>query len=446
MEKTAQKRRRRETWRESADIFGRGAESLSPTFRAIMEKLRETDDNIRETLLESDPRLKDVLKGARSNYNRREYMSAVANLVSFHNKIERVVNQLKGLTFAVDEAHHEFIFKDLPTETVKELRSLKEKFEDKKAFRQTNLKKEAGLADLWYILTEERPKALKGWEKRYPAKMKQLKIQTGSLLNKSDQLFSVLLQSLLEMSKARAGRSLDKYLKASEKLVGKFNDYNTEFKKYYQENIKNFLEKLVAQEEAKKQETEKQDMPSGKQVKTEDTGLENKEVATESRMGPPTPVEVPSLPKPSSAPSTSTMAPPSARPISHPVPTLPSTTERDIGQNAPATLPSATERDVGQNAPATEKTSKLPVHVPETPEEIYRQVQQGKIPQAKIPGEYRPTLPSNASKFLSDLELVSESKELMALEINKFAKSIQKSSPQTSMKLFAIVEKILNGK
>src|SRR6266403_1952266 len=99
MQKAAQKRSLLNKLREMTNVGGIASEKVfHPEFQQLMDKLRnETDDPIRaivsgEQIGEASPPddgigLKDLLKSARSNVNRREYMKAVADLGRFHKKM-----------------------------------------------------------------------------------------------------------------------------------------------------------------------------------------------------------------------------------------------------------------------------------------------------------------------------------------------------------------------
>lgn len=491
MDKRAQKRDRLHKLREKIDFFGQAAENFSPKFGNLMEKLRQTDEKVRESLLEEDPRLKDVLKSARSNFNRREYMTSIAELKKFHDKMDAVVKILKGLMIDVDEAHNDFIFKDLSSDTISGLKSLRDKFEEKKAASRAELLvKEAGIGgDLWHLLTEERPKAMRAWEKRYPGRMKELKTKTNGLIRKSEVLFSTLLVSLKEMSSARAARNLDKYVKAVEKLVTRYDEYNVEFKDYYQKHIQGFVNKLLAQE-AEKAKTEEM----GKAVKTEETGLGNKEIAPPSSRGPDTSPFAPSPGSQSFDPSSfkdpldidnrsvgpassKWMTPPSnydglRSEIDPTGPTLPSPrvemqdpiSEPPHAVRSPAVPQSSGTRSIDVVNPVIPKAPRVPEDL--LPSSVRKELQQqtptvrpgakhapDTIPAAQWapdteinPSKIGPGTLRSAHPLVKTLQVLSaERPEVLALEISKYATSIQKTNPIASAKLFAIVEKILNG-
>lgn len=497
MDKRAQKRKMLDKLREKVDIFGHAAEEFSPTFGKLMLQLRNTDTMIRDSLLEQDPSLKDVLKNAKSNFNKREYMASISDLKAFHDKVENVVKVLKNLQNNVDEAHEEFLFGGLPNETLTGLKSLKDRFEATKAARQNEIVKEAGLSDLWYALTSERGKAIRAWEKRYPGKMKQVKTQTNSLLKKSEGLFSQLLASLKEMSSARAARNIDRYVKAAEKLTAKFDDYNKDFKSFYETNVKGFLEKLIAREAEKAQKEEE-----GKQVKTEETGVGEQEIAPPTVREPAgkvfegdplenfmAPSARPQIPLNDEVEESEKYFIPSVRaPISDPSsqvdpvgPTMPSPRVEFVAPEGPLTpippgvrTPPHSSGTRSIKPPSVDLVNPSIPKPPRVPQDIVtpsvqKQLDQGAntvrpgakhapdtVPHAQWEGgapaterdpQVGPGTLRSAHPLLKTLQVLSsESPEVLALEISKYAASIQKTDPKQSAKLFAIVENILNGK
>ena len=104
MQKTAQKRGLLDKLIENSginNISGIAAEKFfNPEFKEVMETLRKKDDTIRsivagEIIGDGDPgegptALKKLLKNAKSNIARREYMSATADLGWFHKKISDI--------------------------------------------------------------------------------------------------------------------------------------------------------------------------------------------------------------------------------------------------------------------------------------------------------------------------------------------------------------------
>ena len=95
MNKTAQERTLWNKFVENiGDVSGIAAENyFSPDLKKIMETIRSEDDSIRSTVSGkfigyASPKgeaisLKDLLKSAKSNFNRREYFKSISDLTKF---------------------------------------------------------------------------------------------------------------------------------------------------------------------------------------------------------------------------------------------------------------------------------------------------------------------------------------------------------------------------
>ena len=248
MQKTAQKRSVLNKLREMTNVSGIAAEKFfNPEFKKVMESLRAKDDEIRsivsgedigEGSAGSDPMsAKSILKSARSNFNRREYMSSIADLSRFHKKAIDVVMVIRSLNKDVDAVHHEFLYKDLPEDKIKHLNDLKQRF----AATQAQLIKEAGIADFLVNIGTKRGRALALWEKRYPEKTKKLKNSIESLLKDSDTFLDKLLLHLKEMASARSTRNVDVYVGKANDILSSYSKYDNSFKNQYNTVLKPFL-------------------------------------------------------------------------------------------------------------------------------------------------------------------------------------------------------------
>ena len=265
MQKEAQKRGLLNKLRESTNIGGIMAENwFDPEFKEIMTKLREeTDDPIRAIISGqqigdfSPPdniSLKEILKSARSNFNRREYMKCVGDLGKFHKRLNDIITILNKFSVNLDKVHHRFLFGDLTPDSpeynqeyAEYLQDLKQRFseeklEEKKAELEYNLVKEAGILDFFRNIGTEKGRALAAWEKRYPGRVKELKKETLKLIDHSEKLLNTIIGILKKMATARATRKVDDYIKYGSDIVKSYGLYNTEFKKYYDSQIKNFLD------------------------------------------------------------------------------------------------------------------------------------------------------------------------------------------------------------
>src|ERR1700722_8619283 len=119
MQKIAQRRGILNKLREMTNVSGVAAEKFfNPQFQEVMENLRQVDDNIRsivsgQSIDSGDPgkdptSLKKLIQSAKSNLNRREYMTAVAELGRFHKKLFDMITEIGNLHSKVDEVHHQF--------------------------------------------------------------------------------------------------------------------------------------------------------------------------------------------------------------------------------------------------------------------------------------------------------------------------------------------------
>lgn len=267
MDKTAQKRRALNKMREwlnapTEKLMGK----FSPQFIDLMDQLRTTDDNVREKA----EGLKNLLKLARTNYNRREYMDAVYFLGQFRDRMEEIFEALKGLGREVDIKHHEFLFGDMDQEHLDYLTNkLSPKLEkqrallkqllskqpaSKKADQRAILEKEAWVGgDIWHNLTSSRGRSMAAWEKRFPRKARELRKQIDGMINKSKQLLDILLSSLKSMATARATRSLEDYLRLADKFNQKYKTYDATFSLFYDTSIKNLVATQKEVQEKKQQ-------------------------------------------------------------------------------------------------------------------------------------------------------------------------------------------------
>ncbi len=409
------------------NVSGIAAEKFfNPEFKQVMESLREKDNSIRalvsgKEIEGADPgpdpvSLKDLLKSARSNLNRREYMTAVAELGRFHKKLFDVAQALKALEFDVDKVHHEFLFKDLSEEHKQQLADLKTRFAT--ANRQT-IVKEASIMDFFYNIGTKRGRALAAWEKRYPKQVNKLKKDTASLLTRSEAILGQLLGALKEMASARATRNVDNYMKAADKVTKSYQVYDKSFKDYYISNIEGFLKRPEVLGPI-------ENVPDAKQM-----GKEEIPVATKSEL-PPVSVTTPSPP------------PDMTVPPATPVPSLPAGT--------PAAGPSETVAPHSPTALAPEKMPSIPgapaapTGIPATAPNTIPAGPPSMAPESEFPSDMLAKQmwgKHSHKQFLASLEaLAGEDPRILASYINKYAAKIQGVDPELSISLFKISKSI----
>ena len=218
----------------------------SNEYREIVEKLISVDDEVREKAFE----IKDYLKIAESNFNRREYMFAIAYLAKFHEKMEEIMNAFQGLNDVVHKHHHAFLFGDLDQDQREYLMEKMPKWFKGSPSKTASIK-EASLSDWWYSMTTDRGKGLRQWEKRFPQTARELKNQTNNMLNKSKALSATFLNLLKQLGKYRVSRKIEDYVRLLPSINNKYRTYNKSFNDFYNKYVKNYIESQKATEEAK---------------------------------------------------------------------------------------------------------------------------------------------------------------------------------------------------
>jgi hypothetical protein len=471
MQKTAQEMGRWNKFREKTNISGLATENwFDPEFKEIMDNLRnKTDDPIR-TIISGKSigkyptdgvSCKELLKSARSYFNRREYMKTVADLGRFHKKLQDVVEILKKFNVNIDKVHGRFLFDEVTPggkgynpEYAKYLHDIKTRFsEPKKADMQHTFVKEAGIIDFFKNIGSKRGLALAAWEKRYPGKVKELKKSTTYLLDQSDNLLKQTLYYLKSMATARANRQVDEYKQAGDKITEYYNIYDGIFKKYYNDHLKTlmdaqeFVEKVVPVENATELGSTDIGKPDGKPT---GTPSKDKPAYTSSTIDVMTPspelssvtpgVVVPSGGSQEMAlfqtpfPSGFVGAP---RGLVRPTTQQPTTTAPVVQTTTAPVVP----EDAPFNAAMT------PIQRAQLEENKRAKEEAEKKAKESANAQNRPTHPPGRkgghSKFIESLESLSgEHPIILAKVILKYANSIEKSDPLFYNQLINIAKSI----
>lgn len=117
MDKIAQERGLLNKLREKADISGRILESLNSEFAAMMDKLRSTDERIRSHA----QNVKGNVRAAKSLVARRDYLSAATNISAFHEKCRIISAELQKFINSVDLKHYKFLLDQFDDEQKQQL-------------------------------------------------------------------------------------------------------------------------------------------------------------------------------------------------------------------------------------------------------------------------------------------------------------------------------------
>lgn len=504
MDKTAQKMkwttRKREKWSPTGQL----EEYFKPEFKEVMESLRLGDDNIRsiiagEQLGDGDPgkdhiSMKKLLDDAKSNLNRREYVTALACFSRFHAKLREVVKVLGEINTSLNKVHHRFLFEDLGDEHKPHIEDLEKRWEKAAAEAEAEFIKAAGpksyLLDLYHNLTNERAKSLRTWESKYPNKVKDLKAGLNKLLEAGKKTLADILSNLKELGSLRATRKPEEYMVAAKKgLINTYNNFDKLFQSLYNgpASGKGFsLKQLVSEfktfqpvpkEEAK--QMGEQEIPAEKEKEKETMKIKTDigpdietNVSVPPKKGPLSHLSMPPMPTaPGGGPPSSGQVATDKRPgavqmedphlpyarTSHPPFSL-NQTVVPTGSEAPPAGPSPSAHQHGldllnklqtpvptgsgvvpnQLAPSIPAKPPVPSMTPEAFE------QEGGHNLARVMRGDQPTMVSNThANFFNSLQKMSdESPLLLASFISKYARKIQATDPTTAVQLLNIVKRI----
>ena len=179
--------------REKINMPGAYLEGMfKPELDRVMAALKELDDRIRSELTgkkigkadipEIQKSAKDILKEARAAFNRREYVTGIADLSEFHRKMKVITEDIDKFFVDVNKIHHRFLFEGVNEDKIKRLR---EYMEPKEASTTSynQLIKEAGLIETLLNFFSKRGRGLAAWEKYYPKETKLLREGSQRLLS-----------------------------------------------------------------------------------------------------------------------------------------------------------------------------------------------------------------------------------------------------------------------
>ena len=411
--------------REKANMPGAYLDSFfKPELDRVMASLKTLDDKVRSELTgkkigTAEPpasaiSAKDLLKSARTHFNRRGYMSGIADMGRFHKKLFDITQEINRFFVDVNKIHNKFLFEGVSDEYKGHIKSLKEHMERKSSVQLSEyFIKEAGIMDFFYNIGTKPGRALAAWEKKYPKETKELREWGFKLLDESDALLNDVIAYMKEMATARATRRPDEYMEAANKIKLAFDKYDSGgkgFKAYYNSAVVPFLK---LNEQVEKEMSAKQ---------------------TPAPTGPtPGKVELGAGPKPPSPPGPS--GPPSPPATPAPAPQKPSL---PLGGPPGASPPFAPNPFLTPPAPAQDPFQHQEEQAPDTLRDP------PKVRVAVPPEEPKQKLRVAAhAKFFASLESMSnEDPRILAVYIAKYAKSIQGDDPETAINLFRIVKQI----
>lgn len=426
MDKTAQKRSILNKLRDVANI---PAERLTGFFRPeherVMNSLRQLDDQIRAELtgkeiggiqpMAGPDAAKNLLKEARKNFLRNEFMTGISELAAFHRKMSEVVKEINKFYIDVNKIHHKFLFEGSNDEKLQRMRSHMERKAELELAAM--MMKEAGVMDFVQTLHNvftPRGRALSAWVKKYPKETKALREQGIRLVEAGQALFENTLEILKRMATARATRRPDAYMDEANKIkaeFAKFDSGDKGFTAYYHNVVMPFL-KIKDEMDAKRKEQEELEKANKPEVDPTAPPGGRVELGEE----------------PPAAPSTTTTAPTTTAPMGTWMTVNVPGAGAAPAPAAPPGPPAGVPPGVMSSPPAAP--------APRT------EVSQTEIPPA--PDTERSLPPTMTHRrFMESLESMSgESPQVLARYIAKYASSIQEKDTETAIKLFKLAKQI----
>jgi hypothetical protein len=418
MDKIAQERGIFNKLREKVNMPGAYLEGFfKPELDRVMTSLKELDDRIRAVLTGKKigtadapadaVAVKDLLKNARTNFNRREYMTGVAELGRFHKKLYDISQDIGKFFVDVNKIHHKFLFEGADDEKIQNLRKHMDETMKKAEADSRYFIKEAGIMDFFYNIGTKRGRSLAAWEKKYPKQTKDLREGGDRLINEAQRLLDNTLTNLKQMATARATRRPDEYMDVANKIKADFEKFDNGkggFRDYYNNAITPWLkikDEIDAREKPK-EEVKPTPTPGGPQPGQIEMGEDQ---------GPPT------LP----SPPPGGMGAPPGPPVGVPPGVM----------SSPPAAPQA--RPVEEPARDT-IPSPPPVHEPE---------ENLPIPLTQQPPHQGPKIRVAHQAFYKSLEILkNEDPKILARYIGRYATSIQNSDPETAIDLFKIAKRV----
>lgn len=247
--KTAQERGMLDKFKEKINLSGKANEFFSQNFAQVMEAIRQKDDDIRSIYTgtshgnstEGDGvSVKDILKSARKNFSNKSYLKCFADIGKFNDKMMKINSLITTSQMNLDKTHNEMLSSDLDDESREYLRSIQNRTAT--SINNNFILKRAGIFQAISNLFDSHNRAMKFWEKIYPKKMKDFKIQLESLLSVAEKYNSIFISSLKRMSSARNVRNAGLYNTEVQKIKELSTTLNNRFMDFYKKSVKPILD------------------------------------------------------------------------------------------------------------------------------------------------------------------------------------------------------------
>jgi hypothetical protein len=322
MDKLAQNRGFLNKLREKTNLSGRVLESINPDFQEIMDRLRSTDEKIREQASE----LKTAVRAANSYVRRRDYLMGAHSIAGFHERCRYIAAILDKFKDSIDMKHYKFLLDQFDDEQKQQLFGYdptKDVVFDKGDVNDVienvitaALKKDAGamdwltmniadpISDVVNNLTNERGIAMRGYEKRFNISfLKELKGKSISMADKTERFFRYLISTFKRLASSLATRNVNQYIILSKDFIKKFAIYHGIFVEFYSgvvAPLKEQHQKMVDEKRMREVAAENQKKEDERKLQEEtQAGIEKQFPTQTSVQQAPQQVSAPMRPLPS---------------------------------------------------------------------------------------------------------------------------------------------------
>ncbi len=248
---------------EKVNLPGRALEKWSPEVEEIMDRMRETDEKIREHAGE----LRNFVRWAKSYTRTRDYLNAALSMTAFHERIRIIADLLNKFVKSIDLKHYKFMLDQFEGTNKDQLFQYDPSKLAEACAQYDLLIKEAGaydwakhkfldvstyLSDVSRNLLTGKGHARRLMEKRFPSSViKDMKRETGSMVANSERMLSFLLSIFNELESGVSRRNINRYKKFADLFIRRSNDYHKQFTAYYNKVVLPLKQKSqeIAEEE-----------------------------------------------------------------------------------------------------------------------------------------------------------------------------------------------------
>lgn len=298
MDKLAQKRSLRSKVWESANLSGKALEGLHSEFGEVMDKMRTTDESIRNVAEDVKP----LIRQAKSAARKRDYLNAALAISEFHKRVRHVSFILGNFKKNVNLKHFNYLLDNFDSGNKDQLFNYNPNAELKEACQNfDSLVKEAGwfkdrfhdvvdpASDAISNVVTEKGRAGRLMEKRFSTDfISTLKSTTESMVKESERMLSKLLKAFDKLESGVSRRNIGLYTTTADTFIKDFAPYHNNFVTYndkvlgplreHHAEINKKEQEVRAVEQAKKEQANAKEQARREQIMAEQAEKERLEV------------------------------------------------------------------------------------------------------------------------------------------------------------------------